>query len=85
VHRTVTTYISYHASLLSINPDVLKLNVAQELKAWSVKCPGLLLEAHADRQHLHSHNLYTVMIPNSIKVQNLHLTIPTRMCALYNL
>jgi len=34
----------------NINPDVLNVNVAQEIKV----CARLFLEAHADRQPLHS-------------------------------
>ena len=39
-----------HAHLLSISPDVLKVNAVQELKA----CPQWFLEAHADCPPLHS-------------------------------
>ena len=44
----VTTQLHIH--LLSISPDVLKVNAAQELKA----CPRWFLEAHADCPPLHS-------------------------------
>ena len=39
-----------HAHLLSISPNVLKVNAAQEFKP----CPQWFLEAHADRPPLHS-------------------------------
>ena len=60
MHRTVTTTTLLHASLLSINPNALKLNAAQELKARHVKMHIMFsgqvrswfLEAHADCQHL---------------------------------
>ena len=38
---TLVTTLS-HASLLSINPDVLKLNAAQELNACHVKMPMMV-------------------------------------------
>ena len=39
-----------YVHLLSISPDVLKVNAAQELKA----CPQWFLEAHADCPPSHS-------------------------------
>ena len=62
----VTTLSHALSSLLSINPDALKLNVAQELKACHVKMP-LMVSSTLMQIIKHLHSLLTVIIPVLMK------------------